>query len=329
MKLKNFRQYGDASFTFKLNPPANDAHLVIGGNGVGKSNLLNAIEWCLYGEETHLRDSETALPLVNTSYAASLCASGKKGGEGIKEGEISVSVTLTACEDGVDKLEAIRTARFTVNNNNKVNVFKNELAVRTWRGRETEQPLKGNDAQMCIQRNIPREIRSYIFFDGEQLEDYFSEAQRKRISDEIKKFSQIKILDDAIGALDDYIKKDLEPEISDRGDERTQKCQAKVGEIKDALNECISQKKQYEEQKEKAQGEIDALSSRIYGYEFLPGKKSSLESLEKELDSLRAELQGRKGEYIKYVRGIYPYFALYPALKAYHDHIAAELDSVV
>lgn len=61
VKLENFRQYRNAEFRFDRKQGQKDLHIIVGETGEGKSNLLNAITWCLYAEEMHLRDNDTAL----------------------------------------------------------------------------------------------------------------------------------------------------------------------------------------------------------------------------------------------------------------------------
>ena len=54
--ITNYRQYKSLSFAF---PSSNDSdiHIIVAQNGIGKTNLLNAITWCLYGKEPHLGDN--------------------------------------------------------------------------------------------------------------------------------------------------------------------------------------------------------------------------------------------------------------------------------
>lgn len=52
IKIENYRQYKDIVFDFKKATPY-DLHVIIAVNGAGKTNLLNAINWCLYGDEPH------------------------------------------------------------------------------------------------------------------------------------------------------------------------------------------------------------------------------------------------------------------------------------
>jgi DNA sulfur modification protein DndD len=50
--LNNFRQYHGANNVIDLTPSINKNIILIGGkNGYGKTNLLLALVWCLYGED--------------------------------------------------------------------------------------------------------------------------------------------------------------------------------------------------------------------------------------------------------------------------------------
>lgn len=66
IQLKNYRQYQDEKIVFS-NPEKNKNFTIIqGSNGAGKTNILNAITWCLYGKELHMGTKYGGLPIVNT-----------------------------------------------------------------------------------------------------------------------------------------------------------------------------------------------------------------------------------------------------------------------
>ena len=56
VELRNYRQFEDgaAVFSTKKNQPFT---IIEGRNGFGKSNILNAITWCFYGIEQHLKNT--------------------------------------------------------------------------------------------------------------------------------------------------------------------------------------------------------------------------------------------------------------------------------
>jgi AAA15 family ATPase/GTPase len=61
---KNYRQFKEIEILLNKKPD-NDLHIAIGRNGTGKTNILNAINWCLYGDEPHLSRDSQQLPFLN------------------------------------------------------------------------------------------------------------------------------------------------------------------------------------------------------------------------------------------------------------------------
>ena len=64
--MKNFRQYLDVRIEFSRSP-SRSFTVIQGVNGAGKTNLLNAITWCLFGDELHVDSKYKGLPIVNTT----------------------------------------------------------------------------------------------------------------------------------------------------------------------------------------------------------------------------------------------------------------------
>ena len=61
LEIENFRQYRNAHIKFSRDPQK--AFTIIrGSNGAGKTNIMNAITWCLYGTEKHIGSSEKDFP---------------------------------------------------------------------------------------------------------------------------------------------------------------------------------------------------------------------------------------------------------------------------
>ena len=61
VEIINFRQYKELKLDFPKNG-THDLHVICADNGVGKTNILNAISWCLYGDEPHLGNGSVSLP---------------------------------------------------------------------------------------------------------------------------------------------------------------------------------------------------------------------------------------------------------------------------
>lgn len=64
IKIENFRQYkGPIEIDFSLDHDKNFT-IIRGTNGAGKTNLLNAITWCLYGRELHRSDKMMIISVI-------------------------------------------------------------------------------------------------------------------------------------------------------------------------------------------------------------------------------------------------------------------------
>ena len=73
IELHNYRQFKDTKVDFSQDKQK-PFTIIEGKNGFGKSNILNALTWCFYGFEEHLknaRDEETE-PIINSREISSL-----------------------------------------------------------------------------------------------------------------------------------------------------------------------------------------------------------------------------------------------------------------
>ena len=70
IEMTNYRQYqGNQTLDFSFDKNKN-VSIILGQNGAGKSNLLNALTWCFYGKEIHTdqQAKETdGMPIINVA----------------------------------------------------------------------------------------------------------------------------------------------------------------------------------------------------------------------------------------------------------------------
>ena len=68
--LTNYRQFkGTQTLNFSFDNKKNVV-VVLGKNGAGKSNILNALTWCFYGIEVHkdqLVQETGGMPIINVT----------------------------------------------------------------------------------------------------------------------------------------------------------------------------------------------------------------------------------------------------------------------
>ncbi len=104
LKIKRIEIEGFRGFTIKISLEfENPVTLLYGGNHQGKSSVLNAIEWCLYGYEcigdkSGIRErvgkGEFEWRVVNDNFEKTQVRLEFEGGFSINRAEISVPVLL-------------------------------------------------------------------------------------------------------------------------------------------------------------------------------------------------------------------------------------------
>ena len=69
LRLENFRQYyGQVTIKLSTKSKEKNVSIILGTNGAGKTNLMNAISWCLYREEPSLEKNQSGegiYPTIN------------------------------------------------------------------------------------------------------------------------------------------------------------------------------------------------------------------------------------------------------------------------
>lgn len=298
IKIHNYRQYRDLTFDFSLNG-ANDIHLVIATNGTGKTNLLNAINWCLYGDEPHAsgaavegEEKADKLPLANIQ-TLSECRNNK-------DAVCMVSVVIEATDAG-SKYTFTRTANISVETELQAGKDKFEIGVTAADG--ITKFCDGDAANEIISEKMPRKIREYFFFDGEQLLNYFgiTGTNVSHLRDSIYEIAQVNIIDKSvIENLDSFIKKfqkqikELSPNTNSIADE-IETIQKNIDSKEREINTLTEQIAMAEE-------EIDKCNQLIKNTESIVEDNKRFEDNKSEIKEKEAELITIKKDLAKFIR---------------------------
>jgi len=189
--MKNFRQYLDVKIEFARSRPKNFT-IIQGANGAGKTNLLNAITWCLFGDELHVDSKYKGLPMVNTTAL-----------EESKGEPIEVMVEIQFVQSNGKKILITRGLCFKEIGGKLTEVPS--LHPPPCLIREAERdwtiPIYGSDAQFFINNLIPPSVEEYFFFDGERLDHYFRENTGNDIRGAVFQISQLELFETLIEHL--------------------------------------------------------------------------------------------------------------------------------
>jgi DNA sulfur modification protein DndD len=315
IEIQNFRQYRKEKFAFPKINGKKDIHVIIGENGEGKTNILNALTWCLYGEELHLGDKNTAINKINSQYVQELRNHSQKNGE------TKVTVVMSI-EDG-GKITFMRTAIYSITPSNVIETKQDVIAIANANG-GNKIIEKKEDYEMYVSRYVPKEINEYIFFDGELMDQYFKSEKRGNIESGIKDLTKASTIEKTKNALNSYAKNEIAPILKSNGDSRVSEAQASLE----------SEQKRRDDQQYKvglilgqiktAESEIEKLTEKIQGFDMLKEKTDRLEELENESDKLKSSQKKLNENLNEFVRQYYIYFALYPALREFRNYIQSQ-----
>jgi len=198
IKLKNYRQYKDENINFPPFDERKNFVIIQGANDTGKTSLLNAITWCLYGKELHLEKGLKSLPIVNTVSLNELRSE--------ESCEVEVEIQMRDEEDM--KIVFKRTMIFRKSNGEAQpipDLTSNEpdgsrFEIMRQIGKNIERVA---GPSYIIQRLMPEKINEYFFFDGERLNEYFRQTAGEKIKDAVFKISQLELLDRMIDHLNE------------------------------------------------------------------------------------------------------------------------------
>lgn len=300
IKIHNYRQYRDLTFDFSLNG-ANDIHLVIATNGTGKTNLLNAINWCLYGDEPHAsgtavegEEKADKLPLANIQ-SLSECRNNK-------DAVCMVSVVIEATDAG-SKYTFTRTANVSVETELQAGRDNFEVSLTTVDG--ITKFYDGEAANVIVYEKMPRKIREYFFFDGEQLLNYFgiTGTNVSHLRDSIYEIAQVNIIDKSVITNLNNILKEYNRQI--KASHNSANIANIADEIEMVQNSIDNKNLEIEalaEQIESAEEEIKRCSQLIKATESVVDDNERYERNKAEIEEKEAELKGIKLEIAKFIR---------------------------
>jgi len=317
IEIQNFRQYRNLTFKFPHNKGDNDLHIIYANNGVGKTNVLNAITWCLYNTEMHLGDKNTAIAILNNQLVQELRQHLPEGGNTIGDATVRI---LFSSDDASEKIRFTRVGKFNVTNEAIIPV-NTEFSIMhfidgEWNSIDTEE-----ETLSIVKKNVPEEIHDYIFFDGEHLESYFKAGQFENIKNGIEELTQAKILEKAAAAFNKYLSDVLNPQISNSSEKDISVAQKELDKIQDATDTSNATIETLSTQIHNCDDEIATLDNIISGHIHVSEKTKRLKEVDGLIESLKVDIEKKKAEMMVFAREYVQYFALYPAIKSLYTYI--------
>ncbi len=182
--LENFRIYKGPE---EIQIASNEKKITIikGNNDAGKTTLINAIIWCLYGNETE----ELSQNIYNVHTF-----------ENTEIGEmIPVIVKLNMEDSEGNPVSIIRKHTFYKNDENSCSIPDKSFDVYIDEGNNTKT---STFPENYIDTHLPNSLKDYFLFDGELLTQFF-EKDNGNIKKDVFRLSQLNLLNNISKRIND------------------------------------------------------------------------------------------------------------------------------
>lgn len=317
IEIQNFRQFRNLSLKFPQPNRGNDLHIIFANNGVGKTNVLNAITWCLYDTEMHLGDKNTALAILNNHKVQELRKYLPEGGSAIGDATVRI---LFSSDDATERIRFQRVGKFNVNREAVIPVHT-EFSIMHFIDGEWNSIDTDEEALSFVKKNVPEEIHEYIFFDGEHLESYFKAGQFENIKNGIEELTQAKIIEKAESAFNNYLTGVLNPQIANSSVKDISMAQKDLNNIQEAIDATDKSINALTTQINHCDDEIASFDNIISGHIHVSEKTARLKEIDGLIETLKGDIAKKKAELMTFAREYVQYFALYPAIKHLYKYI--------
>lgn len=314
VKLLNYRQFQDAEVFFPKST-GKDIHVILASNGMGKTNILNAITWCLYEKESHLGDQNNAKEILNSQTIVDCRESGNT------LASVKVEVRIISEEEG-KWIRFVRQKDYNVTSLGAVQVKGKFVVYDTPKSGDTKILDTEEDTQIYVTKYLPELINEYIFFDGEQLERYFKNMSN--IEKGINDLTQASLLEKAIKSYSDYMKNQLSAKFKDSSDSEVSKIQKEKEDLEKTIEGQKLALALTDQQIKDADCHIEELSNKIRGHENYGEKSEELTTIENRINQLTEEKKNKKKDLMLFLQRVYVLLSLYPKMKKYADFIENE-----
>ncbi|MCP1676641.1 DNA sulfur modification protein DndD [Natronocella acetinitrilica] len=286
LTIKNFRQfYGENEITFSCDA-GSMITVVHGENGAGKTSLLNAFKWVLYGAT----DFDTGEQSILNELVLTEVDHG---------GTVELSIMLEFEHDDVDYTALRKQEYRRLPGALEAEPIGKAVLDVSWVDNNGRFERSSNPTNH-INQIIPEKMHTYFFFNGERIEKLANVSAAGEIRSAIRTLMGLEIVERASDHLGRLVIKDVRKEASESASEDYSKLLVKQGELSDRRDEIDREKKDAEVNKEGFQKELDAINDsyeRIVEVREKTARRKELERVverfEHDLEILRIERNER------------------------------------
>jgi len=206
LEMDNFRNFYGAGNKICFSSGDKSVTVIHGKNGSGKSTILNAFTWALYGALS--KSIKNKHKIINKRSIAEA---------NIGE-EISCSISIKFSHE--ESTYLIKKTQLSAKLDDKLNynLHAEPTLNMRWHSGDGDWKLAKHPEDV-INRILPKDLFNYFFFDGERMTEMVAESKKQKleIRNAAKKLLGLEILDRSIKHLGKAAK-EFEKELGDSGD---------------------------------------------------------------------------------------------------------------
>ena len=296
-----------------------------GHNGSGKTNIMNAVTWCLYGKEMHLEAGEKNFPTINTKALLEK-----------PHGMINMHVKLVLADKYGEKFRIER--ELVLHSNGMVHIVYDEqtgllipagsVPVVNAKFYEYEASKGWASTEYVtekVRHILPEDLASYFLFDGEKLEDFFEQVEN--IKRGIVDVSQIQITQRTVQNLEKLAK-----EIRKAANKNIPKLKETEQNLTNVENDLDSVKKQIQhtvEDLDTKRKELRDVESVLAQSQVVGNYQKRINNLNHTIKRLKDDIEEKEEKRAKHVLTSYYSAMAFPAIYRTLNHIKKKSDEGV
>ena len=270
LEIENFRGFfGKHKLEFSIDQEKSIT-LIIGENGTGKSNILEAINWCLYGEMPESSQDDDGI----INYSA------KK-----RDKTAKTIVRLEVLGD--------RNEKYLVSRESSKNGYSGDLAIlEHTKGRNPPWNAAKRDFAVLIDELLPKNLSKFFLYSGEGVNKLFSDQEEDTLRASIEDMQGFSYTQLAISNLQSYVDHlqtlIIKEEKATKAElEKKTKLQKKQAEI----DTYVDERKDKQTQEKELQKEIRILKEQLGNSDInlVAEKTKHNNTLDNLISQLRAE----------------------------------------
>jgi DNA sulfur modification protein DndD len=280
IKLCNFRSfYGKTPEVTLAGGNVRNTTMIYGSNGAGKTSILNAFTWVLYEK-------------FSAAFASTEQLVNKRAIAESQPGQPVECWVEVGWEHEGNRYRATRGCRVYKNESDVIEAGKTQLKIQV-AGDDGKWYFPIQQAEEIITQILPLSLHQYFFFDGERIEEIVRSNNKAEISEAIRTFLGVEVIELSIKHLKDA-KKSLETDLKHIGDPETKQLLTKQEKQELEIENINKRQTEINQELEYQQTFKKEISNKLRELSAVKELQERKQSLESQKNSLLQELKKTK-----------------------------------